>query len=164
MMIPARINRGVRFLAIWSKAMKSVSKFLLMLILVLYAPDCSNVNGIPKSPPCPIGEYRYTGYDKKGKKIIEGRLTVSSCEGDRIRGGWLLKKVGNPARIGPQIGSGGLIGLVSRDKVSINLNPQMADNNVKLKGTLQGNRYYGTWSWDGFTGGMNQGTFKALKE
>jgi hypothetical protein len=106
-MIPARVITGVRFLAIWSEAMKLVSTFLLMLVLVLFALDCSSMNGIPQSPLCPIGEYQYTGYDKKGKKIVEGRLTVTSCEGDRIKGGWLLRKVGNPARIGPQIGSGG---------------------------------------------------------
>jgi len=56
---------------------------------------------VQQSKPFPLGEYEYAGFDKKGDKIVEGILAITSREEDRIKGEWQLNKIGNPERIGP---------------------------------------------------------------
>jgi len=45
----------------------------------------------------------------------------------------------------------------------INLNPEWADNNVFLEGTIDGNKITGNWVYSGFGGVMNHGTYSAEK-
>ena len=93
--------------------------------------------------------------------MVEGRLSLTSLDGDRLKGTWELKQVGEPGRIGPQVGTGDLIGTVSGTEVLIDLNPNMNDNNVNLRGKVEGKRYKGTWSYSGFAGVISSGTFEA---
>jgi len=117
-----------------------------------------------QSKPFPLGDYQYTGYDKNGDKIVEGQILITSIEKNRIKGEWQLNKIGNSEKIGPQVGTGALIGSVIEGKVYINLNPNMSDSNVNLKGSIEDGRYKGTWSFDGYAGGINQGTFEATRK
>jgi hypothetical protein len=148
----------------WSERMKLASTCLILLVLSCYALACSMPKNSEQSKPFPLGDYQYTGYGKNGDKIVEGRLSITSIESSRIKGVWQFKQIGNPEKIGPQVGTGELIGSIIEGKVYLNLNPNMADNNVRLKGTIENGRYQGTWSFDGEAGPMNQGTFEAVKK
>jgi hypothetical protein len=143
--------------------MKVLTTYLLVFALGFYALDCSGKkNGAPQPPKTfPLGEYQYTGYDESGAKIVEGRVSLTSRDGDQLKGSWELKQIGEPKRIGPQVGSGDLIGSVNGTEVNLDLNPNMNDNNVNLRGHVEGKRYTGTWSFNGFAGRINSGRFEA---
>ena len=129
--------------------MKMAIVSLLLFVPGFFIWNCSGANSVHQSKPFPLGEYQYAGFDNKGNKIVEGRLAITSREADRIKGEWKLSKIGNPERIGPQTGMRECIGLIKDDSLFINLNPNMVDNNVNLKGKVQDRRYSGTWSYDG---------------
>jgi len=141
----------------------------LLIVVVSSSIACSPAKIIGETKPFPVGEYQYTGYNKKGDKIVEGRLSITSVETVRIgseqtvqfKGDWQLEKSGNEEKIGPQSGKGDLVGSIIKGELFINLNPNMADNNVNLRGVVTGKRFHGSWSYDGFAGSMNQGTFEA---
>jgi hypothetical protein len=81
-----------------------------------------------------------------------------------ISGEWQLIMIGNIKNAGDQFGSGSLNGLVISDvNYHINLNPQMADNNVFLEGILTGDSLNGSWNWSTFIGITNSGTFTAVR-
>ena len=141
--------------------MKTLTAYLLAFALSFYALDCAGKKNVPQDKRFPLGEYHYTGYDENGVKVVEGRLSITSLEAERIKGTWEFKQIGGPHRIGPQVGEGKLIGSVRGKEVFINLNPNMADNNVNLRGQVEGDRYRGSWSHDGFAGSMSAGTFEA---
>ena len=146
-----------------SQIMKLASMYFLSFVLGFHIWNCSGAKSVQPSKPFPLGEYEYAGFDKKGDKIVEGKLAITSREGDRIKGEWQLNRIGNPERIGPQTGTGECDGLINEDSLFINLNPNMVDNNVHLKGKIKDGRYSGTWSYDGVGSGINRGTFEAVK-
>jgi hypothetical protein len=146
--------------------MKLLMTYLLVFVLGFNALDCSGKknnakNDAPQPKTFPLGEYQYVGYDDGGVKIVEGRLSLTSRDGDQLKGTWELKQIGELGRIGPQVGSGDLAGGVQGSEVYLNLNPNMADDNVTLRGKVEGKRYKGTWSYSGFTGRISSGTFEA---
>jgi hypothetical protein len=141
--------------------MKTLTAYLLAFVLSFYALDCSGKKNVPQAKRFPLGEYQYTGYDENGVKVVEGRLSITSLEAEQVKGTWEFKQIGEGKRIGPQVGSGDLVGSVNGKEVYINLNPNWADNNVNLRGKVEGNRYRGSWSHDGFAGSMSAGTFEA---
>jgi hypothetical protein len=63
--------------------------------------------------------------------------------------------------VGPQVGTGTLAGSFDGTVLTIDLNPGIADNNVFVTGTFQGNTLRGDWSFTGFPGPISQGTFIA---
>lgn len=145
--------------------MKILTTYLLALALGCYALDCSGKkNGATPPRTFPLGDYQYTGYGEGGVKVVEGRLSLTSLDGDRLKGTWELKQVGQPKMIGPQVGSGDLVGTVRGTEVLVDLNPNMNDNNVNLRGKVEGKRYKGTWSYSGFAGVLSSGTFEASGE
>jgi hypothetical protein len=151
---------------------KIASPYLIILALGCYVLACSTPNNIEQKKPFPVGDYQYTGYDESGAKIVEGQLSITSVESRRIqaeesiqlKGNWLLNKVGNQKMIGPQVGSGQLIGSIIKGELYLNLNPNISDSNVILKGTIEGKRFHGTWSFNGYAGAINQGTFEATRK
>ncbi len=142
---------------------KVIAVFLLPFLLVLNAFKCDS-KGKPSTSKSPVGIYNYSGYDKSGRKIVEGRLEITSVESNRIKGKWQLRAIGSPDKIGPQRGDGELEGEINPDGLRINLNPSMNDNNVYLSGKMEGSRFHGTWSFSGFAGAINQGTFEAQRK
>ena len=82
--------------------------------------------------------FNYNGYDSLGARINTGALKLIVNDSD-ISGEWQLTMIGNVQNAGDQFGSGSFSGLVINDvSYHINLNPQMADNNVFLEGILTG--------------------------
>ncbi len=142
--------------------MKLSMTYLLVFLLGCYALDCSGrKNNTPPARTFPLGDYQYTGYDEGGSKIVEGRLSLTSLDGEQFKGTWELKQVGEPKNIGPQVGTGDLVGTVHGTEVRIELNPNMNDNNVSLSGKVEGKRYQGTWNYSGFAGRISSGAFEA---
>jgi hypothetical protein len=152
--------------------MKIASPYLIILMLVCYVLACSAPKSIGQAKPFPVGDYQYTGYDKQGSKMVEGRLSITSLEKvriqseeqTRIKGNWQLDRVGRQEQIGPQVGSGDLMGSIIKGELLIDLNPNISDSNVNLRGTIEGTRFHGTWSFNGYAGAINQGTFEATRK
>jgi len=143
-----------------------MGKILSVLLSVMLGIGILECNSSKQSAPdSPIGVYQYTGYDKAGKRIVEGSLEITSLDdANHLKGTWQLKPVGNADKIGPQTGSGTFVGDVDKDTVRINLNPNMADNNVYLSGKIERNRIQGDWSFSGFAGVISQGKFEANRK
>ena len=93
--------------------------------------------------------------------IVDGFLTIIFEGSNQLGGEWQLDAVGDPQNIGLQVGEGWLIGTVNQDTIWINLNPDWDDNNVYLDGILQDSSFSGQWTWAGFPGVFNYGTFIA---
>ena len=111
-----------------------------------------------------LGAFQYTAYDQAGTKIVEGWMTLTLKDATTVSGRWQFQPIGDPQNIGPQVGSGDLGGdLHNGHELTINLNPEMADNNVFLAGTYTPTEITGTWSWATLMGAVNQGTFRAVK-
>jgi hypothetical protein len=151
--------------------MKSVTAWLLVLILVSVVA-CSKSYVIGQAKPFPVGDYQYSGYDEKGTKIVEGQVSITSVETKRIgpedtiqlKGNWQLNKIGNPEHIGGQTGTGDLVGSIIKGEIDINLNPNISDANVYLRGTIEGRRFHGKWTFSGYAGPVSEGTFEAIRK
>ena len=152
--------------------MKLAISHLLIFILSCYVLACSVPKAVEQEKPLPTGDYRYTSLDKSGAKVVEGRLSVTSVEPRRIeketqiqiKGNWQLNKVGNQEHIGPQVGSGELIGSIIEGEIRLDLNPNINDANVILRGKVEGKRLHGTWSFKGYAGTISEGTFEAIRQ
>ncbi len=107
--------------------------------------------------------YQYSGYDSLGVKIIEGSFSIVFGDSISISGEWNFSAIGNPENIGPQTGEGEYIGTIENNELRINLNPEWVDNNVNLAGNINGNNIAGNWTYSGFPGIINYGTFTAEK-
>ena len=137
----------------------TIFSFLLSIGLI----ECNSKVKTPQQSSA-VGNYEYSGYDKSGNKIVSGQIEITSTEADRIKGRWQLKAVTSAKDIGPQTGTGNLTGEINQDSVTISLNPNMADNNVTLAGKIAGKNFKGNWSFSGFAGVINQGSFEAKRK
>jgi hypothetical protein len=81
-----------------------------------------------------------------------------------IVGSWALDQVQVSDKVGPQVGTGKLAGMMAGKSVSINLNPSWVDKNVFLQGTMDDSRMSGKWMWSTFVGSTAEGTFEAIKK
>lgn len=106
--------------------------------------------------------FQYVGYGRDGSVVVRGTLTLSISAAGRVTGRWAFRGI-DPARIGPQVGRGALVGNLGNGALSINLNPQNSDNNVGLNGRFSRTEYVGRWEWVGFRGVITGGTFRAAR-
>jgi len=144
---------------------------LLLLVLGCYFVACSIARTSDEPKPFPLGDYDYRSYDANGDKVVEGRVSITSSEKRRIgseeqtqlKGNWELKKVGKQERIGLQEGKGELVGSIDKDEIELNLNPNISDANVYLRGKIEGKRFHGTWTFSGYAGPVTSGTFEATR-
>ena len=136
----------------------------LALLAGLFAA-CSD--GMPDSEKGDVsGQFRYTGYDRQGTVVIRGTLDLNEDSGGLVNGRWNLQAVGNPDRLGPQVGQGDAQGNVTTSsggaaELVLNLNPGWADNNVFVYGQVRGSRIEGDWQWSTLLGSVQSGTFVA---
>lgn len=138
--------------------MKKQILFAVFFIALIFAFACTEDSPSGSS----VNVYKYTGYNSSGSKIISGFLTIVQDTSSVVTGDWQFVPIGNCNQVGPQLGSGNFIGsLDSPNTLQINLNPEMVDNNVFLHGNFAHSHYVGTWSYTGFPGIINQGTFEA---
>ena len=131
--------------------------FLLFNICFLLTCNDSIVDLFPN------GNYSYTAYDSLGTKVAEGELFFKFQDSSNVKGEWEIKKVGNPQNIGPQTGKGKLEGGMTNGELWIGLNPEYVDNNVFLLGSVERDKYSGSWYYSNLLGRVNYGTFIAVK-
>ncbi|MBU0473551.1 MAG: hypothetical protein KKF62_05265 [Bacteroidetes bacterium] len=135
--------------------------FLIGLIIAGFVITSCNDSAVE---PDPTEMYLYKSYDSTGIKIVEGWITINFTDSLGILGEWELKKVGNSENIGPQVGTGKLVGSKHGDLTFVELNPQFIDNNLILTGTLEQGKYVGEWQYISYVGITNYGTFEANKK
>ncbi len=110
------------------------------------------------------GEWEYRADNPEGDRVAEGTLTLRVEESSLISGTWHINPVGETRDIGPQIGDGRLEGYVDTGGlVHLNLNPDYADNNVSLVGTIEGDIFTGTWNYATIAGVRTSGAFRASR-
>lgn len=114
-----------------------------------------------------LAQWKYITRDGENNSLTEGLLTLPYPlqEGARFYGSWQAKYVGEidqQQKIGPQINGGKLVGELTGGQLTLQLNPNMNDNNVTLVGKVDKDRLTGTWEYSNFTGVANKGTFEAL--
>jgi hypothetical protein len=135
----------------------------IILIIVITAVSFFSSCGDDSSTNSSMTSYKYTGFDSTGNKIIEGYLWIDSIDSVEVKGRWRFNLVSNCENMGPQIGKGNFEGTTDMwGHMLFNLNPGMIDNNVLLEGSMQlSYRIDGRWSYIGFPGVINWGSFKA---
>jgi hypothetical protein len=114
-----------------------------------------------------VAQWKYVTKDGQGNPLTEGLLTMPYPlkPGVNFIGSWQARYVGpqdQREKIGPQINGGRLSGEFDEGQLRIQLNPNMADNNVTLIGALKEDRIDGSWVYSTFAGVTNKGTFEAL--
>jgi hypothetical protein len=114
-----------------------------------------------------LAQWQYVTRDGEAKSLTEGLLTLPHPlqDGVRFYGSWQAKYVGpidQQDKIGPQINGGKLTGELTDGQLTLQLNPNMNDNNVRFVGKVDGDRLTGTWEYSNFSGSANKGTFEAL--
>lgn len=116
----------------------------------------------PTSPAPIAGRYQYTAYNAGDSLVVIGSITLINPDSTLLTGSWNLAAVDGATDVGPQSGTGMLRGSTATG-VSINLNPDWADNNVLLMGAFTGREITGTWQWISFVGVTAQGRFVMTK-
>ena len=134
----------------------------IFLILVLIFIGCRQASEtvVFDVPP---GSYAYFGYDTSSTLVAKGWFMFEYEDSEHIKGKWELRKMGNLENIGPQDGGGQLVSIVSDTLVSMNLQPNFADNNIILIGKIDNKYIYGKWQWITFSGITNWGNFNSQK-
>jgi hypothetical protein len=147
--------------------MRSSKSILFTIVVLTLTMTACKDNGEPiaSAPllPGPPTSYSYNGYNAKGLMVVVGSMTLAITDGSAVSGTWRLESTAQGEKLGPQTGSGTLAGSIQGSTVTINLNPGWADNNVFLSGSLDGDRFTGTWMWSTFVGPTSEGRFEALK-
>lgn len=134
-------------------------RLLIVLLATVFIVSCSD-----DDPSTQTGTYRYTAF-LEGSPVVEGLLQLDEVSTTRVSGRWEFARIGSSTiQVGPQVGTGTLEGSFDGAVLNINLNPGVADNNVFLTGTFQGDTIRGDWSFSGFPGVISQGTFIAEHE
>ena len=133
---------------------------LLSLFLLFSCEKDYSPTGTETGSP---GRFYYQSYDTLGNLLVTGWLLLNFTDSTKIAGPWQLRNVSGRTDIGPQAGEGNLIGSIIHSSISIQLNPQVRDNNLGLVGTIHENIIEGKWFWTSYAGLTNWGTFTALK-
>jgi len=140
-----------------------MKNILYFIGIVFFTLSCSEKNIIAGLDVIE-NRYSYIGYDSTGVKIVQGWIEINFADSVRVVGNWKLSKIENPQNIGPQTGTGELSGIVEKEQIFIDLNPDYRDNNVLLHADFTRDKIEGQWNYVGFPGVMNYGSFKATKK
>jgi hypothetical protein len=143
--------------------MKALNFVITFVATAFLYSSCEDVGSEAGVGPGSSGAYHYTSYDTNRVAVVRGWLTITYQDSSHITGEWRLYKIGDPQGIGPQSGSGKLVGSFYEGKLVIELNPQFRDSNLQLVGDLQQGIYRGEWIWISFIGITGKGTFEAIK-
>lgn len=122
-----------------------------------------------------VAKFAYMIRTLEGQDLVKGSLMVPwpITEGQMARGTWAARYIGprtttQPAghadQLGPQLGHGTLTAEREGDEVRMNLNPNMADNNVMLIAAIEDGALRGRWEYSTFAGVRGGGIFDAFPE
>jgi hypothetical protein len=137
----------------------------------LTAAACGSGTG-PPEPACVTnagladvaGTFAYAAFDGSGRPVLEGTLVLTPQPSLGVTGTWTIgwsAGADTTALVGPQVGSGDLVGVFAGGQITLDLNPGFADNDVGLSGCVTVEGFAGTWSYSGIAGPVAGGTFSA---
>ena len=108
--------------------------------------------------------WEYTAYDFNNTAVVSGTFIVTA-DGRHFTGTWETQLLKPNAEVGPQVGTGDLLGEWDTEGQSIffDMNPGWADNNVFLTATPDGDMLRGNWSHSTLTGVRTGGQFTARR-
>ena len=124
---------------------------MIILFTIAVLVSCNEPTAPPINNPNGTFNGRLVLYDSTGNNPVYGTITLNRSSTNYISGNW---KLGNE-------NNGKLSGSISNDSLSINLNPDMIDNNTILFGTTDGKTIKGRWYHSSYVGITNKGTFMA---
>jgi hypothetical protein len=127
------------------------------------APEC--LEGV-FGPAAIVGTLAYVAYADSGPRLLEGALAIMGQANQHVSGTWEIHWVAGADTtddVGPQVGTGDLIGAVQDTVVLVNLTPTFADNNVELSGCVTASGFAGTWRYIGNAGEIAHGPFTATR-
>jgi hypothetical protein len=139
--------------------MRSILLAPVLLLACSSAPD--------GRPDRPAGDFLYSAMSATGQPLLTGHLRVAFPTDSTLTGTWTiawLPGADTTAPVGPQVGSGVLLGSRSGDLFVVQLNPTYADNNVALLAVPTTDGYSGQWEWSTLAGPASGGAFLATPE
>lgn len=113
------------------------------------------------------GEFHYIARSSAGRPLLTGRIEFVFRDDSTISGTWEIARLPGAdknAVVGPQIGSGTLVGNLRDGTLVVQLNPTNADHNVVLLATSNAHGYTGRWQWITIVGPQAEGPFEATPE
>lgn len=143
------------------KKMTKSAVFLLFSATILFALASCLTSSDPVASTS--GFYDLTAYDSTGTKIATGWLQLDFKKKPDVSGFWKLSQVSEESQPKLPVGVGNLRGRLEGENISLDLHPNMVDNNIILTGTLKEGTIRGEWSWITFAGISDKGTFVAQK-
>ena len=140
----------------------------MTLACALAAAACSGNAVAPRASLSTDRALRYEAYADQFRLVLVGSLELVVHGDSTVSGSWTIgwaPGVDTTTRVGPQVGSGALLGRVLPDtSVWLDLNPGNADHNVFLRGATTVNGLSGRWGYSGIAGEQEHGRFMARYE
>ena len=137
----------------------------LAIVLSLLLLACASTS--EESAGLGTHSFRYSALSSEGKPLLTGQLAFRFIDNSTVAGTWTIgwaDGADTTAVVGPQIGSGLLVGTRRGAMLAIQLNPDYADNNVGLEAIRTSRGYAGHWVWTAITGPRTSGRFAAERE
>ena len=141
--------------------MRTVKKMAIgsVAILTLGLSACQEVVGDDQTDVTTFS-YSYDAIDSAGNDVASGRIMISLAQDSSVTGEWAVTAIPGA---GPQNGEGQLTGSLSSEGFfTVNLNPDVADNNVQLTWGRQQGVVEGTWQWTTFAGPQTGGDWSGV--
>jgi hypothetical protein len=139
------------------------TRFLPLVILVA----CGGPAGDPpNSGDLQSGAFLYHARSSTGQTLLEGQIEFRVGDDSNILGSWNIRwapGADTTLAVGPQVGSGQLSGYLAGTDLILQLNPEMADNNVSLRATRGPRGFAGRWEWSTIAGPTAGGAFEATR-
>ena len=113
------------------------------------------------------GELRYRATTATGKPLLDGSLSLTFPTDSTVTGTWQIRwsaGADTTSPVGPQIGTGSLVGTRRADTLLLELNPGYVDNNVSLRGVATSGGLRGDWRWATIAGPFTSGPFSAVPD
>jgi hypothetical protein len=136
------------------------------LVPLLLLVACSGSAGeAPVSRATPAGTFLYTALGSGGKPLLQGEIELQVGDDSTLTGSWNIHwapGADTTTTVGPQVGTGTLNGSFRDTLLVIQLNPNMADNNVSLLAARGTAGYTGRWEYSTIAGPTAGGGFEAV--
>jgi hypothetical protein len=108
------------------------------------------------------GTWKYRAFDAHQHLAAEGKIALHTNPpqgATAYAGTKSILQILPVSKVGPHGGHGPIVATLSGVSVSVNLNANMVDNNILLKGTLSGTHIVGTWGHSTIAGIRQKGAF-----
>ena len=113
--------------------------------------------------------YNYKGFDTNGNLLVKGVITLRLNKTIQVKGDWILQILDKNklVELGPQDGSGKIVGQLKGDRIFLDLNPEQFENNIYLDGKVTRVNVFkisGKWGLYGFVGKLKEGKFEMVRK